>query len=105
VRTLETVATFAVELGPSLVKQRTAEIVLIWASTAEAEATRRRGNAENFIFVLNRVCKVALLPGIVKLVLVDVQEPTLSYTHFHQHEKSRLFGPALRGCRGLRYGS
>jgi hypothetical protein len=50
VRTLETVATFAVELGPSLVKQRTAEIVLIWASTAEAEATRRRDNAENFMF-------------------------------------------------------
>jgi hypothetical protein len=50
VRTLETVATFAVELGPSLVKQRTADTVLIWASTAEAEATRRSCNAENFMF-------------------------------------------------------
>jgi hypothetical protein len=49
VRTLETVATFAVELEPSWVKQRTADTVLIWAFTAEAEATRRRGNAENFM--------------------------------------------------------
>jgi hypothetical protein len=54
---------------------------------------------------LDGVCKVVLLPGIVKLVLVDEQEPTPSYTHFHQHEKSRLFGPASRSCRGLRYGS
>jgi hypothetical protein len=45
--------------------------------------------------------KIGERPGVLKLVLVDEQEPARLYTHLDEDETSRLLGPALRGHMGL----